>query len=155
MPAAKHPDHADGEAPNRLAHRTVQGLGTSRITTACPCGGERYTECCGRFLDAGATPENAVQLMRARYCAYVLSRFEFLMSTWHPDTRPRHLPDPQMRQARWLGLEIRDTESGEESATVQFVARYRLAGRGHRLHEKSRFTRIAGRWFYHDGEFLE
>ena len=29
---------------------------------------------------------------------------------------------------------------------------YRIAGRGHRLHELSRFVREEGRWFYVDGE---
>jgi SEC-C motif-containing protein len=37
-------------------------------------------------------------------------------------------------------------------ATVEFVARYRIAGKGHRLHELSRFVKQDGRWYYHDGE---
>ncbi|MBP9654883.1 MAG: hypothetical protein KBE19_10895, partial [Rhodocyclaceae bacterium] len=40
----------------------------------------------------------------------------------------------------------------DDRATVEFVARYRIAGRGHRLHELSRFVREEGRWFYVDGE---
>jgi SEC-C motif-containing protein len=35
---------------------------------------------------------------------------------------------------------------------VEFVARYRVLGRGARLHERSRFVRDAqGRWLYVDG----
>ncbi len=37
-------------------------------------------------------------------------------------------------------------------ATVEFVARYRVAGRGHRVHETSRFICEDGRWLYVDGE---
>jgi SEC-C motif-containing protein len=32
------------------------------------------------------------------------------------------------------------------------VARSRLAGRGRRLHERSRFVREGGRWYYLDGD---
>jgi SEC-C motif-containing protein len=35
---------------------------------------------------------------------------------------------------------------------VEFVARVRAEGRGHRLHETSRFVREAGRWFYLDAK---
>ena len=35
---------------------------------------------------------------------------------------------------------------------VEFVARYRVAGRAVRLHETSRFVREGGRWFYVDGD---
>ena len=39
-------------------------------------------------------------------------------------------------------------------AEVEFVARYRVAGKAVRLHERSRFVREAGRWFYVDGDLL-
>jgi SEC-C motif-containing protein len=37
-------------------------------------------------------------------------------------------------------------------AEVEFVARYRVQGRGGRLHERSRFVREDGRWLYVDGD---
>ena len=37
-------------------------------------------------------------------------------------------------------------------ATVEFVARYKINGRAHRLHEVSRFVREHGLWFYVDGD---
>jgi SEC-C motif domain protein len=51
-------------------------------------------------------------------------------------------------------LEVLDVvDGGEPDATgvVEFVARCRVAGREHRLHERSRFVRRAGRWVYVDG----
>jgi SEC-C motif-containing protein len=39
-----------------------------------------------------------------------------------------------------------------DHAIVEFVARYKVNGRAHRLHEVSRFVREDGRWFYVDGE---
>jgi SEC-C motif-containing protein len=37
---------------------------------------------------------------------------------------------------------------------VEFVARSRVAGKGQRLHERSRFVREDGRWWYVDGDML-
>jgi SEC-C motif-containing protein len=39
-----------------------------------------------------------------------------------------------------------------DHATVEFVARSKLGGRAHRLHETSRFVREGGRWYYVDGD---
>ena len=53
---------------------------------------------------------------------------------------------------RWLGLEVkRHQRQDADHATVEFVARSKLGGRAHRLHEVSRFERIDGRWYYLDG----
>jgi SEC-C motif-containing protein len=39
---------------------------------------------------------------------------------------------------------------------VEFVARYKVDGRAHRLHEASRFTRNSnGNWIYVDGQIKE
>ena len=89
--------------------------------------------------------------MRSRYSAFVLQRRDHLLATWHASTRPETLEfEPQ---ARWLGLQVRShrvLDAGH--AEVEFVARYRVAGRAVRLHETSRFVCEAGRWFYVDGD---
>ena len=46
----------------------------------------------------------------------------------------------------------RHTQQDADHATVEFVARSKLAGRAHRLHEISRFVREDGRWLYVDGD---
>jgi len=38
-----------------------------------------------------------------------------------------------------------------DEGTVEFIARYKIAGRGYRLHEVSRFIRRDGLWVYLDG----
>jgi SEC-C motif-containing protein len=92
--------------------------------------------------------------MRSRYSAYVLALEPYLLTTWHPSTRPATLDLDVDTKTRWLGLDIRKNEStGPDSAMVEFVARYKVAGRAHRLHESSRFVREQGRWSYLDGEF--
>jgi SEC-C motif-containing protein len=49
----------------------------------------------------------------------------------------------------------RHERQGEDRATVEFVARYKIGGRAHRLHEISRFVREDGRWYYVDGRIDE
>ena len=124
--------------------------------TPCPCGNPAgYPQCCGPLHD-GAAATTAAQLMRARYSAYVLMREDFLLASWHADSRPASLRLAAQQPApSWLGLEIRQQRNDDdEHASVEFVARYRLGGgRAQRQHEISRFVREHGRWYYLDGEF--
>jgi SEC-C motif-containing protein len=90
--------------------------------------------------------------MRSRYSAFVLDLTDYLLATWHASTRPSSIA-PSETGMKWLGLEVRrhrivDTDHAE----VEFVARSKLAGRAHRLHEVSRFVREDGRWYYVDGD---
>lgn len=89
--------------------------------------------------------------MRSRYSAFVRGQVDYLLATWHSSQRPSRLElEPQ---ARWLGLEVREHHSVDANhAVVEFVARYRVAGRAVRLHERSRFVYEAGRWYYVDGD---
>ena len=52
-------------------------------------------------------------------------------------------------------MEVRNLLPAGEEATVEFVARCKIGGRAHRLHEVSRFVRGEGRWYYVDGSFPE
>lgn len=123
---------------------------------ACPCGSDlAYAACCGA-LHAGAAAASPVHLMRARYAAYVLGREDYLLATWHPSTRPQSLNLSAEPQTKWLGLEVcAHQQIDPDQGTVAFVARYRSAGRGHRLQELSRFRRQDGHWYYVDGDVTE
>ena len=130
---------------------------------ACPCGrlqgsGAKakplaYADCCGRFIDhwdAQPAPD-AECLMRSRYTAFVCERADYLLATWHPSHRPALLDFDAA--AQWLGLEVRGHwVKDADHAEVEFVARHRLGGRAVRLHERSRFVREGGRWYYVDGD---
>lgn len=126
---------------------------------ACPCGGvptgARYDACCARY-HAGAqylqapTPE---ALMRSRYRAYALGLVDYIRETWHVSKRPQTLSRFDAAD-KWLGLEIKDApHANGDEGFVEFVARSKPKGGGAaiRLHERSRFVREGGRWFYVDG----
>jgi SEC-C motif domain protein len=92
--------------------------------------------------------------MRSRYTAYTLGREGYLMETWHPSTRPASI-ELETETRKWLGLEVKHHEQqGRSNAVVEFVARYKIGGRAHRLHEISRFLSDAERWFYMDGDII-
>jgi SEC-C motif domain protein len=124
----------------------------------CPCGNAlAYAGCCGRLHAAhaaqgrlaAATPE---ALMRSRYAAFVLDLRDYLLASWHASTRPAVLEPPEPG-LKWLGLEVRRSALQDaDHGTVEFVARSKLGGRAHRLHEISRFVRQDGQWFYLDGD---
>ncbi len=122
----------------------------------CPCGsGLDYAACCGR-LHAGEAAPDAAALMRSRYSAYVLGLGDYLLATWHPDTRPPALDLAAPPRPQWRGLTLKSQVPVDaDRATVEFVARYKLNGRAHRLQECSRFARVDGRWYYVDGDVSE
>jgi SEC-C motif-containing protein len=124
---------------------------------ACPCGsGAGYDACCGPF-HAGTEPPTALQLMRARYSAFVRRDAAFIIRTSHPLERAK----VDMRSLRgsfalaWLGLEIVACERGQAAdadGLVHFRARYRGPDGREQVHdERSRFSRAGGAWVYRDG----
>lgn len=123
---------------------------------ACPCGSDKaYADCCGRFIEGREPAHTAEQLMRSRYTAYVLENETYVRATWYPRTVPEGRLISREPGMKWLGLEVRRHESKGDEATVDFVARYKIGGRAHRLHEISRFVREDDKWFYVDGSFPE
>lgn len=120
---------------------------------ACPCGSGRATAaCCGVFHGGEPAPD-AERLMRSRYSAFVLGLEDYLLATWHPAARPAALDLDTAPQPQWQGLAVKAFDlTDADHATVEFVARYKLNGRAFRLHETSRFERVAGRWLYVDGD---
>ena len=121
-----------------------------QIDSGCPCGsGFPLAACCAPFIRGLGVAPTALALMRSRYTAYVLGNTQYLLKTWHESTRPSHIALDGER--RWLGLDIKKCEAGEAAdtvGTVEFVARYKVAGRAHRLHETSRFSFEHGCWYY-------
>lgn len=88
--------------------------------------------------------------MRSRFAAFRDADAEWLLASWHPSTRPAviELGD----NPTWRGLQIVDVVDGsvdDVTGVVEFRATY-LSGPGdvRVLHERSRFVRDGGRWYY-------
>ena len=148
-------------------------MSTTSKSAACPCGGGAYATCCGPYISGDALPPTAETLMRSRYTAFSLRDEPYLRATWHASTCPPDALFAEEEKVQWLVLEVKSAlrlrqrkaesaEHAEESKrdTVEFVARYKVRGRAHRLHDVSRFVREADtggtvRWLYLDGSFPE
>jgi SEC-C motif-containing protein len=154
---------------------------TPRPAPGCPCGRKGPTgkflplrDCCGRYIDGcgavggigeisglGASHDSgadvpapdAEALMRSRYTAFVIGDERYLLSTWHPSTRPPGVGF--VAGAKWLGLQVRTFQVLDaRHAEVEFIARYRTQAGAVRMHERSRFLHEEGRWYYVDGDAL-
>ena len=91
--------------------------------------------------------------MRSRYSAYTLQLEGYLLQTWHADTRPCALDLANDTSTKWLGLQVcRAERQSENTATVEFTARFKVNGKAERMHEISRFVHLDGRWYYLDGD---
>lgn len=130
--------------------------------TPCPCGsGLNYAQCCQALHLGKAVAGTAEQLMRSRYSAFAVGDADYLMKTLHPKSRQQDtLASLQQSISRqhWLQLNIVDTAAGGKNDTtgvVEFVAGYESDGQQAYLHERSRFAKMDGLWYYLDGEQLQ
>lgn len=129
---------------------------TESLPLLCPCGTKNpYDQCCGRF-HRGELPSTAEQLMRSRFTAFALGLADYLLTTWHPSSRPDGVEfDPNLT---WRKLQIVDTVAGRGSdreGIVEFRAAFRSADGSGVMHERSNFVYESDRWFYIDGVMLD
>jgi SEC-C motif-containing protein len=121
---------------------------------SCPCGsGNSYRHCCCNYHSGELYPATAEALMRSRYTAYVLKNADYLLGSWSPKTRPVQI-DFSMPAVNWSGLEIIAIKKGtatDDKGMISFKAFYKADGKDHVMNEVSRFSKIAGRWYYVDG----
>lgn len=123
-------------------------------TDLCLCGsGLNYLDCCGPFHRGEKIPATAEALMRSRFTAYAMRNVEYLRATWDAGTRPKAI-DFSRETVKWLRLSIEATKKGgpkDSKGLVEFKAFYLQDGEEQVMSELSRFTKLAGRWFYLGG----
>ncbi len=126
----------------------------------CPCGSKKqYQYCCGKYLSGKATAETAEKLMRSRYAAFCKGDVDYLLATLHPDKRnesDRAELIKTINNTQWLSLTVINTNKGKKNdaiAYVEFEAVYQVT-EPRQLHERSRFIKTDGKWFYLEGDIL-
>ncbi len=127
--------------------------------TPCPCGSEKaLAQCCGPFLSQERLASTAEQLMRSRYSAFALGAADYLIATLAPERRSpneRRMLEQELRQTKWIKLEIVDTQAGsstDTSGVVEFNAFFVAPSGAGCLHERSNFRKEGEKWFYVDGQ---
>ena len=121
----------------------------------CPCGGVSFAQCCEPFVVGKQHPTQVEALMRSRYTAYTLANVVYLLQTWADETKPSlPLINPET-PLKWIDLRVLNHTQETDNGIVEFIARYKLNGKMHQIHEISRFVHRNERWYYLDGTFPE
>lgn len=128
----------------------------------CPChSGMLYSICCKPYHE-GKLAENALKLMRSRYCAYALHLADYIINTTHPQN-PLYLSNAAdwkqkilkaYADTRFEGLEILEFLDGKENAYVTFRAHLKAPLRDVSFTEKSHFEKIQDHWLYKEGKII-
>lgn len=125
----------------------------------CPCHSSlSYDLCCKKF-HKGIKPQNALELMRSRYCAYALSLADYIIQTTHPS-----LYEPFSTWKKSI-LEFSHATSFDDLiileksleiplSTVTFKACLSQKGQDVSFTEKSTFIILDGIWLYYKGELI-
>jgi SEC-C motif domain protein len=128
------------------------------ISERCSCDSQKpYAQCCEPIIRGSQKPQTAVELMRARYTAYVRHEIDFILDSLSPTRKKdtdRKATEEWSQQTDWQGLEIRATEKGgpnDDVGTVEFVAKFQEKGESKIHHELSTFIKHQGDWVFEDG----
>lgn len=96
--------------------------------------------------------------MRSRYSAFVGKNFDYLVSTTDPQRRydfDHEATREWMNGSAFTGLEVLGASEEGNKGVVEFVARFRRGGGPEQKHhERSRFRKQGGRWFFRDGKMV-
>lgn len=129
------------------------------VNHPCPCGsGLKYKKCCQLF-HKGKLPKTALELMKSRYCAYVLQNADYIIKTTHTQN-----PDFTIQTKQWkddillfckgssfIKLEILDTNLNDLASYVTFKVELQINNKDESFIEKSKFLKENDKWLYHSG----
>lgn len=130
----------------------------------CPCGSfKKYKKCCKLFHDKTKLPITALELMKSRFCAFAVQKYEYIISTTHPknidfsnDTKSWSIDIMNFsKNTKFEKLEIIDFIEADNESFVTFKASLIQENLDASFTEKSRFLKVDGKWFYVDGQFID
>ena len=119
---------------------------------ACPCGTEKkFSQCCEPLLTGTEQAASPEQLMRSRFSAFATRNLDYILKT--TDAQVRLEVDPEatlqwMNSAEFFKLEVKSASMDGNKGFVEFIAWFRDDKGEHQHHEKSKFRKQNGQWFY-------
>lgn len=127
----------------------------------CLCGsGKPYAACCEPFHNGTTLPQSGEAVVRSRFSAFCLDKYDYLVETTHPDFRDDLTADGIRENTAgiiWQQLDIRQCglqeakDGGEPFETVTFSVLYEREGRVYQMSETSYFARQDGKLYYVEG----
>ena len=128
----------------------------------CPCGSkQKYKKCCKIFHN-GSHVKTALELMKSRYSAFVISNYQYIIKTTHEENK-EYTNDINLwknsilefsSNCNFRNLEIMNFIEGETESYVTFRATIFQEEQDISFTEKSKFLKVNNRWLYHSGEFI-
>lgn len=125
----------------------------------CPCGTSApYEMCCGMYHNNPGSAPTTEALMRSRYSAFALYKFDYIAATQKLADAPGQSGadiEASNGQTQWLKLDIIETQNGtaeDQQGLVAFTAHFKEGSRAGKLSERSLFEKIEGVWYYVAGE---
>jgi SEC-C motif-containing protein len=128
----------------------------------CPCcSGQEFKICCAPIVSGKQIAANPLALMRSRYVAYESNNDAHILRTM----RGKPLLEFKASMAKNSSLDIYDWQRLEIIAAaqvlpadkygfVEFKAYYSCNNVDYILHERSKFSKINGCWYYVSGKLL-
>ena len=125
----------------------------------CPCGWDKPAQqCCELLIDGKADAPTPLHLMRSRYTAYALKRYDYIQETMKPPASDKFNLENSSNWSqtlKWEGLSILNYDLKSPTfGIVSFKAYYDENGHKGIIAEKSEFHKIEGKWYYTDGKAL-
>lgn len=128
--------------------------------TQCPCcSGATFANCCKEIVAGTKLANTPLELMRSRYTAHVCKEMPHILRTMRG--RALKLFDEEKTYTEWFDqsvwnkLEIIDSpevQKYDKEGIVEFKAYYTFQGKDEFLHERSKFIKEDGQWFYVVGQ---
>jgi SEC-C motif-containing protein len=125
----------------------------------CPCDSQKdYSSCCEPYITGKKNPETPEALMRSRYTAYTMADINYIKAT----TRHEALIGFQELDAKhwakrvcWIKLKVHNSSiENANTGYVEFEAQFVDGSRLKSIHEKSKFIREEGLWYYVKGSHI-
>ena len=129
------------------------------IPANCPCGtGTPYEMCCGMYHNNPGSAPTAEALMRSRYSAFAVGKFDYIAATQKLKEDPKQTSkdiSESNQHTQWIKLEISETSEGlekDKEGMVSFSAHFKEGKHIGKLSERSLFKKTKNQWFYISGE---
>jgi SEC-C motif-containing protein len=127
---------------------------TENINCPC-CSGAKFSVCCEQIVAGTKFATTPLELMRSRYTAHAVKNMAHIIRTMRG--KPLKMFDEEKTKDEWFELcdwkklEIIDAPAianDDTNGIVEFKAYYVLEGVEHVLHERSKFQKVQGKWYY-------
>lgn len=125
----------------------------------CYCGsGLKYKVCCEKYILGQVLPETPEKLMRSRYSAFATQNIDYITATLDPqamDQYDRNSNKEWAEKSLFIELQIISSSENGPKGAVEFIAKYEYEKEIFVHHEKSKFRKKNGQWYFREGKIIK